>query len=57
MLQLDANGLSTEDAYTKDFDSITGQQVLTDHGAGRHRATRCMVVANADQADAVAAGA
>ena len=32
ILQLNAHGLSTEDAYTKDFDSVTGQQVLTDHG-------------------------
>ena len=31
-LQLNAHGLSTKDAYTKDFDSVTGQQVLADHG-------------------------
>ena len=32
ILQINAHGLSTQDAYTKDFDSVTGQQVLTDHG-------------------------
>ncbi|HEU4567917.1 MAG TPA: MMPL family transporter, partial [Marmoricola sp.] len=32
MFALDAHGLSTEDSYTKTFDSITGQKVLTAHG-------------------------
>ena len=32
LFRLDAAGLSTEDTYTKEFDSIKGQQVLTDHG-------------------------
>ena len=41
-----------QDAYTKDFDSVIGQQVLTDHGLA-DTASPVMVVANAGQADAV----
>jgi RND superfamily putative drug exporter len=52
ILQINAHGLSTQDAYTKDFDSVVGQQVLTDHGLA-DTASPVMVVANADQADAV----
>ena len=52
ILQINAHGLSTQDAYTKAFDSVTGQQVLTDHGLA-DTASPVMVVANADQADAV----
>jgi RND superfamily putative drug exporter len=52
LLQLNAHGLSTADSYTKDFDSVTGQQVLTDHGLA-DTASPVMVVANADKADAV----
>jgi RND superfamily putative drug exporter len=32
MFRLDASGLSTEDTYTKEFDSIKGQKVLVEHG-------------------------
>jgi RND superfamily putative drug exporter len=32
MLKLDPSGLSTEESYTKKFDSIKGQTVLVDHG-------------------------
>ncbi len=52
LLRLDTNGLSTEDTYTKEFQSITGQKVLVDHGLVDQSNT-VMVVANADQADAV----
>jgi RND superfamily putative drug exporter len=52
ILQINAHGLSTQDAYTTAFDSVTGQQVLTDHGLA-DTASPVMVVANADQADAV----
>ena len=52
ILQINAHGLSTQDAYTKAFDSVTGQQVLTDHGLA-DTASPVMVVANAGQADAV----
>ena len=51
-LQLNAHGLSTADAYTKDFDSVTGQQVLIDHGLA-DTSTPVQIVANAGQAAAV----
>ena len=51
IFKLDASGLSTEDTYTKEFDSIKGQKALVEHGlagqlqhrAGRrrHRPDRC----------------
>jgi RND superfamily putative drug exporter len=52
ILQLNAHGLATKDAYTKDFDSVTGQQVLVDHGLA-DTSTPVQVVTNADQAQAV----
>jgi RND superfamily putative drug exporter len=52
ILQLNAHGLSTKDSYTKEFDSVTGQQVLTDHRLA-DTASPVMVVANAAQARAV----
>jgi RND superfamily putative drug exporter len=52
MLTLDAHGLTTEDSYTKDFDSIIGQRVLTDHGLV-DQSNPLMVVANADRGGAV----
>ena len=51
-LTLDAQGLTTEDSYTKDFDSIVGQRVLTDHGLV-DQSTPLMVVANAGRGAAV----
>jgi RND superfamily putative drug exporter len=53
MLTLNTNGLSTEDSYTKEFDSVIGQKVLTAHGLADN-STPVMVVANAEQAEAVA---
>jgi len=53
VLTLNTNGLSTEDSYTKQFDSVTGQKVLTAHGLADN-STPVMVVTNADQADEVA---
>ena len=32
LFRLDTSGLSTEDTYTKEFDSILGQKLLTEHG-------------------------
>jgi RND superfamily putative drug exporter len=32
LFKLDASGLSTEDTYTKEFDSIKGQKLLEEHG-------------------------
>ena len=52
LLRLDTSGLATEDAYTTELQSITGQQVLVDHGMVDQSNT-IQVVANADQADAV----
>ncbi len=45
LFRLDANGLSTEDTYTKEFDSIKGQQVLAEHGLADNSNT-IQVVAN-----------
>ena len=53
VLKLDANGLTTEESYTKDFDSVIGQQMLTDHGLA-DQSNPVMVVSNADQATEVA---
>ena len=52
LFRLEASGLSTEDSYTKEFDSIVGQKVLAEHGLFDQSNT-VQVVANADQADAV----
>jgi RND superfamily putative drug exporter len=52
VLALDASGLTTQDSYTKDFDSVIGQRVLNNHQLA-DRSSPTMVVANADQADAV----
>ncbi len=52
LFRLEASGLSTEDSYTKEFDSIVGQKVLAEHGLFDQSNT-VQVVANAEQADAV----
>src|SRR3954447_17203476 len=49
VLTLNTNGLSTEDSYTKQFDSVKGQKILTAHGLADN-STPVMVVANADKA-------
>ncbi|MEO6511054.1 MAG: MMPL family transporter [Nocardioides sp.] len=53
LFKLDAHGLSTEDQYTQEFDSIVGQRVLADHGLV-DTSNPIMVVASADQQQAVA---
>jgi RND superfamily putative drug exporter len=53
ILTLNANGLSSEDSYTKEFDSIVGQKVLTAHGLSDQSAP-LMIVANSDKAADVA---
>ena len=53
LFRLDTAGLSTADSYTKEFDSIVGQKVLAAHDLVDQSNT-VQVVANADQADAVA---
>jgi RND superfamily putative drug exporter len=47
LFRLDTSGLSTEDTYTKEFDSIKGQQLLADHGLADNSNT-IQVVANTD---------
>ncbi len=54
LFRLDASGLSTEDSYTREFESITGQQALIEHDMVDQSNT-ILVVANADQGDAVRA--
>nr|WP_238473454.1 MMPL family transporter [Nocardioides cavernaquae] len=54
LFRLDANGLSTEDTYTKEFDSIVGQKVLAKHGMVDQSNT-LMVVTKADKAAEVRA--
>jgi RND superfamily putative drug exporter len=54
LFRLDASGLSTEDTYTKEFDSIKGQKLLAEHGLADNSNT-IQVVTNADQAADVAA--
>jgi RND superfamily putative drug exporter len=52
LFTLDAHGLSTEDSYTKTFDSITGQKVLTAHGLA-DRSNPVQVVTDPAHASAV----
>jgi RND superfamily putative drug exporter len=52
LLRLDASGLSSDQQYTKKFDSIRGQAVLTEHGMV-DTSSPIMVVANAAQATQV----
>ncbi len=54
LFRLDTSGLSTEDTYTKEFDSIKGQRLLTDHGLADNSNT-LQVVTTADAAADVAA--
>jgi RND superfamily putative drug exporter len=51
---LNAHGLTNEDSYTKKFDSVKGQEILTQHKMADN-STPVMVVANAEQGDAVRA--
>ncbi|MDQ6686214.1 MAG: MMPL family transporter, partial [Actinomycetota bacterium] len=52
MGKLNAHGLSTADAYTKDFESVIGQKVLTDHGLA-DQSNPVMVVTNPSAGTAV----
>ncbi len=53
LFRLDANGLDADEQYTKEFGSVTGQQVLADHGLV-DASNPIMVAADADSAGAVA---
>ncbi len=54
LFKLDASGLSTEETYTKKFDSIQGQALLVDHGLSDTSNT-VQVVTNTDELDATIA--
>ena len=54
LFRLDASGLSTEDTYTKEFDSIKGQKVLEEHGLADTSNT-IQVVANEESVQDVQA--
>jgi RND superfamily putative drug exporter len=51
-ITLDAHGLTNEDSYTKKFDSVKGQEILTQHQLA-DSSTPVMVVARAEQGEAV----
>jgi RND superfamily putative drug exporter len=53
LFRLDPSGLSTEDTYTKEFDSIKGQRLLADHDLSDNSNT-VQVVTNTDRAADVA---
>ncbi len=53
LLRLDTSGIPTDEQYTKEFDSLTGQKVLVEHGMV-DTSNPIQVVANADQTQAVA---
>jgi RND superfamily putative drug exporter len=55
LFRLDASGLSTEDTYTKEFDSILGQRLLTEHGLADNSNTVQVVTDTDAAADVVAA--
>jgi RND superfamily putative drug exporter len=52
LFRLDASGMSTADTYTKEFDSIKGQQVLIDHGL-QDTSNTVQVTAKTDEIEAV----
>lgn len=54
LFKLDPSGLSTEETYTKKFDSIQGQTLLVDHGLSDSSNT-VQVIANTDEIDDVQA--
>lgn len=53
LFKLDANGLTNEEQYTKEFDSIIGQQVLNEHDMA-DTSSPLMVATNTGQAKQVA---
>lgn len=53
-LRLDTSGIPSDEMYTKDQDSVTGQKILVEHGLV-DASTPIQVVANADEAEAVVA--
>ncbi len=55
LFRLDTAGLSTEDTYTKEFDSIKGQKVLIEHGLSDTSNTAQVVFDEQTEDDVVAA--
>ncbi|WP_183099078.1 MMPL family transporter [Nocardioides pelophilus] len=55
LFRLDTAGLSTEDTYTKEFDSIKGQKVLIEHGLSDTSNTAQVVFDEQAEDDVVAA--
>lgn len=53
-LRLDTSGIPSDEQYTQDQDSVTGQAILVDHGLV-DASTPIQVVANAAESDAVVA--
>ncbi|MDF1603974.1 MMPL family transporter [Nocardioides sp. YIM 152315] len=51
-LLLDTSGIPSDEQYTKEVDSVVGQELLVEHGLV-DASTPIQVVANADEADAV----
>jgi RND superfamily putative drug exporter len=54
LFRLDTAGLSTDETYTKEFDSIKGQKILVAHGL-QDNSNTAQIVTNADQLDDVIA--
>jgi RND superfamily putative drug exporter len=55
LFRLDTSGLSTEDTYTKEFDSIKGQKLLTEHDLSDNSNTVQVVTNTAQAADVASA--
>ncbi|WP_415839429.1 MMPL family transporter [Nocardioides zeicaulis] len=51
LFRLDTSGLSTEESYTKEFDSIKGQKLLTEHGLSDNSNTVQVTTATDEAAD------
>ena len=54
LVELDASGLTSDDTFTHEVESVAGQHVLDDHGLA-DTSSPVMVVADTGQADAVVA--
>ena len=54
LFSLKADGLSTEDTYTKEFDSIKGQKIMAEHGL-QDSSNTVQIVTNTDELDQVVA--
>jgi RND superfamily putative drug exporter len=55
LFKLDATGLTTEDSFTEEFDSITAQKLMSDHGLADNSNTLQIVTDEASAAEVQAA--